>query len=215
MALAGLEPALPFAVVAVGLIYTAADLREGLLQLWGWRRLLFLPIACVLFNEPQWKTAFLRVFAASTALVALLVLLLSVQQTVAQGASSLVPVTLVRNYVVQGMTFTVGLVACALLIPNETGRLRKAWIACAVVLALAATLVTQGRSGYLVLLVVSGTFVCASLIQRGVPLLKAVPAGMAVLAVALALLAAAVTLALYTMRPSARPRRPRYALCSP
>ena len=154
-------------IVAIGIVYSAGGWREGLLQLWGWRRLLFLPIGCALFYEPQWKDQFLRVFAVATALVATLVLALFLQASFSSDSGGPAPVTLVRNYVVQSMTFTVGLVACAVLAAKGGPRERWLWVACAVPLVLAITLASQGRSGYLVLLVV--TFICVTglLLEQG------------------------------------------------
>ncbi len=179
-----------FGVVAVGVLYSAGGWREGLLQLWGWRRLLYLAIACALFNDPRWKKIFLRVFAVATALVAAATLLISIQQTLAQGGSSLVAVTLVRNYVVQGMTFTVGLVACGLLVQVDHKRWRMAWLACAGVLLLATALVTEGRSGYLILVVVGLTFALGTLVQRGLAWPRALLGATGIAAIILSLVAA-------------------------
>lgn len=176
-------------VVAIGIVYSAGGWREGLSQLWGWRRLLFLAIACSLFADLLWKRTFLRIFAGATAAVAALTLAIAAAQALAQGSFTLGPVTLIRNYVVQGMTFTVGIVACATLCRIDEGRWRWLWAACACVLLLAATLVTQGRSGYLVLLVVASVFVLGTLLHRGMPLGRALLGTAAIAAVAIALVA--------------------------
>ncbi len=181
--------ALFLAVVAIGILYSAGGWREGLSQLWGWRRLLFLAIACSLFGDLLWKRTFLRIFAGATAVVAALALIMGAYQALSQGSFAPASVTLVRNYVVQGMTFTVGMVACATLFKLDDRRWRWVWATGGGVLLLAATLVTQGRSGYLVLLVVATVFVLGTLIHRGMPLGRALLGSAGVAAVAIALVA--------------------------
>ncbi len=174
-------------VLAAGIVYSAGGWREGLKQLWAWRTLGFLAIAAALFDEPRWKGFALRAFAGVSALGASAVVLLSVQQSLASGQHFPVPVTLFRNYATQGMTFTAALVTCGALLWTERGRWRGVWVASALVLLVAITVVTEGRSGYLVLLAALATFALASLLHKGLSPVHALAGALAMAGLALAL----------------------------
>jgi O-antigen ligase len=189
--------ALLLALLGAGILYSASGWRDGLNQLWAWRTLGFMAIAAALFDDVRWKRIALRAFAGVTALGALAVVLMSIQQTWASGQHNPVPVTLFRNYATQGMTFTAALVACGLLWWVESGRWRQLWCASALVLLVATTVVTEGRSGYLVLLAAAAVFVLGSLLQMGLSLTRALAGALAI---------AGLGLALVTASPVARQR---------
>lgn len=176
--------------LAAAIMYSASGWREGLGQWWAWRSLIFLVIAAALFDDWHWKRIALRTFAGVTALGAAAVLIMSLQQTLAAGQYHPVPVTLFRNYATQGMTFTAALVACGSLWWIETGRWRNLWTACALVLLLATTVVTEGRSGYLVLLAATAAFVLGSLLHKGLSPARALAGALAMAGLGLALVAA-------------------------
>ena len=189
--------ALLLLLLAAGILYSASGWREGLNQLWAWRTLGFMAIAAALFDDVHWKRIALRTFAGVTALGALAVVLMSIQQTVASGQHFPVAVTLFRNYATQGMTFTAALVACGALWRVENGRWRRLWGASALLLLVATTVVTEGRSGYLVLLAAAAAFVLGSLLQMGLSLTRALAGALAI---------AGLGLALVTASPVARQR---------
>ena len=182
--------ALLLLMLAAGILYSASGWKEGLHQLWAWRSLVFMTIAVALFDDLRWRQIALRTFASVTAVGAAAVLLLSLQQTLASGQHAPVPVTLFRNYATQGMTFTAAIMACGCLWWVESGRWRHLWALCALVLLLAITISTQGRSGYLILLASGATFVLGSLLQKGLSPLRALAGALAMAGLGLALIAA-------------------------
>lgn len=177
------------AVLALGVTYSEGGWRDGWNQLWAWRTLFFMVLVSTLFDDERWKRIGLRALATSTALVALAALILSAWQARSLGLQALPPVMLVRNYATQGMTFTTALVACAMLLRLDPRRLRLLWAGCALVLLLSITLVTEGRSGYLVLLASAGVFTLALLLHKGLSLPRALLAGTGTVALGLALVA--------------------------
>lgn len=176
--------------MALGIVYSVSGWQEGLKQLWAWRIVLFMLLAAALFDIPRWKRNALRFFSGVTTLGAAAVLLLSIQQSLVSGHLSPTPVTLFRNYATQGMTFTTALVACGCLLFIERGRIRFLWMASAVLLLVATTVTTEGRSGYVILLVSGAAFALGALLQKGMTRTRATAGALAMVALGLILVAA-------------------------
>lgn len=147
-----------FAVLVIGATYSVAGPREGFGMVWGWRKLLMLPIAAALFVDWQAKVHLLRVMVAAAAVAALASFIvvagqISLPSSIGHGKMGV----LVRNHATQGMIFAMASFggASLALFPamGEPLARRRLWGAAALVLAANVVLVTPGRSGYLALLV--------------------------------------------------------------
>lgn len=147
-----------YAVMLLGLTYTAADWPVAFGMLHGWRKILLLPIAVALFDEVRSKLALLQVFvgiAAGAALVSFGGAILGSGPAI--GATDLAIGIVVRNHAAQGMLFAAAAFGAAALVLMETGRRRWGWAALALLLVANVVLVTPGRSGYIVLLASTAT----------------------------------------------------------
>lgn len=135
--------------VVVGMFYSVAPQDQAWSMLGGWRKLLLLPLALALFEEPFWKRRFLAVLISVAALSCLASFALW-----GLGVSLIndEPGVLLRNHAFQGAVFAVSAFA-ACVHAREQRRGRWLLVAVALLLVTNILLVTSGRSGYLVLLV--------------------------------------------------------------
>jgi O-antigen ligase len=163
-------------VVALGVAWSEAGTREALSTLWGWRKLLMLPAAMALFESPAARASALRVLVLLATLGAL-----------AAGASWLgrfsypvpepIPGILLRNHSTQGAVFAVAAACAAWLAAAASGRARLAWAGAGVVLVAGLMLFTPGRSGYVVVLVLTAVSVAGWAVDRGLGLWKGLVGG--------------------------------------
>ncbi|MEW6593506.1 MAG: O-antigen ligase family protein [Thermodesulfobacteriota bacterium] len=139
-------------VLLLGLCYGPAPFAEKLAVLKGWRKLLLLPLAVLLFDEPRWKQRLTWVLI----LVAAGAMLRSYAGFLGGG-----PTIVVHNQATQGMFFAVAAFAALGMmfsvsfsrIPARVARL--ALFGVAMLLIANVVFVNTGRSGYLALLVLS------------------------------------------------------------
>jgi O-antigen ligase len=155
-----------YAVTCIGTLYSVAPLYETA-HIWaGWSKLLLLPIAMALFDDPRWKQRFLLFFIGVVTLCALI----SFGMWVADYATFIepgVPGILVRNHSTQGLLFAVGAYAACLIALNQEGKsFRLAMAACALLMMANIVFVTTGRSGYVAALMLTA-IVAASILFRG------------------------------------------------
>ena len=62
-------------MLIIGCFYSVADYQDTLRSLWGWRKILLLPLGLVLFNDALWKNKFaysLMIFVAIVSLFCIL-----------------------------------------------------------------------------------------------------------------------------------------------
>ena len=177
-----------FAILVLGATYSVAGLQEGFGMVWGWRKLLMLPIAAALFTGARDKGRLLQVFVLAATIVALVsfgLVLARVGLTRYAGNSE--PGVLVRNHATQGMFFAMAAFggAALALFPalGETWLRRRLWAAAALVLAANVVLVTPGRSGYIALLAAAVCLGAGWALSRGMSLLKAGAVTLCVVAV--------------------------------
>jgi len=142
------------AAVSVGLAYSIGSPDDSWGMWWGWRKLLLLPIAAALFDDPGWKRrlAWILVLVATLcALVSYAGILLHVSYYLYE------PGVVIRNHATQGMMFSVAAFAAVLLLrAGAPSRAQRLFLAAAALLLIAnAVFVTTGRSGYLVAAVLS------------------------------------------------------------
>lgn len=181
-----------FAVLVAGAFYGAATPADGFGMVWGWRKLLLVPLAAALFDDARWKTRLLCVFVAVSAVTALAALVLGLLQ-IPLPVAARVPGVIVRNHATQGVVFAAAaFAAAALALFNlDTGaRRRVLWAGCGVVILAALLLVTPGRSGYVVLLAGAAAMAIGWTLAARRSLLVAAAAAVVLVAVAAGLLAA-------------------------
>ncbi|MBC5785347.1 O-antigen ligase family protein [Ramlibacter sp. USB13] len=146
-----------FLVLAIAITYSAAPAHEGLVALGSWRKLLFLPIAMSLFDEPAAKRQMAAGLVAAASLLAV-VSFVSFGLDIRFFPNDFAGIV-ARNHGTQGMLFAAAAFAAACLATEpRAGRWRAALLAAAAFLALNVVVVGQARSGYLVLLACMALF---------------------------------------------------------
>jgi O-antigen ligase len=145
-------------MLIIGCFYSVADYQDTLRSLWGWRKILLLPLGLVLFNDALWKNKFaysLIIFVAIASLFCILCYLLQLNIREQE------PGVLIRNHATQGMIFsaTLFLLGVFLLFKKHILPIRSLWIL-GLMLVIIGVLVymTPGRSGYLAFMVVTVYF---------------------------------------------------------
>lgn len=159
------------AVVTVGIAYSIGSRDDSFGMWWGWRKLLLLPIAVALFDDPAWKRRLGLILVAVATLCALVSyagMLLHVTYYLYE------PGVVIRNHATQGMIFSVAAFSAVLLMKagTPTRAQRRLLGAAALLLIANAVFITTGRSGYLVAAVLTVALVLgwpggrASLLRR-------------------------------------------------
>jgi O-antigen ligase len=140
-------------MLIIGCFYSVADYQDTLRSLWGWRKILLLPLALVLFNDALWKNKFaysLIVFVATASLFCILFYLLQL------SINKQLPGVLIRHHATQGMIFsaTLFLLGMFLLFKKHILPIRSLWIVGFMLPILGALVyITPGRRGYLAFMV--------------------------------------------------------------
>ena len=137
-------------VLFLGLFYGPAPLADKLAILKGWRKLLLLPMAILLFDDTRWKQR----LTWAIILVATLSMLRSYAGLLGYGST-----VVVHNPATQGMFFAVAAFAAVVMLFSRHVSLTPAmrWgMGVTIVLLVADVIfVNSGRSGYLALLVLA------------------------------------------------------------
>jgi len=153
------------ACLIVATTYGPAPRAEAISMLTGWRRMLLLPIAVGLFNETAWKTRTLWILISVLDLAALVSYgLLATHLQI----SHLGPAISIRNYVTQGMVFSVGVFSAAMMLkqPNNLSSAQKRFLFFSILLLASNALgVMSGRSAYMVM-AVCGVAYALSFVHR-------------------------------------------------
>lgn len=148
-----------YAMVSLGVLYSAAPFSESL-DMWGsWRKLLLVPLVASVYTTPLWKQRLVYYFIG---VIALSALVSSAGYLFDFGIYKFPVGIVVDNHATQGMLFSVAMFASLVLLrfpfsPHFT----QGWLLklSAGLLALNIIFVTPGRSGYLVFIVLIMTFV--------------------------------------------------------
>lgn len=139
-------------VLCLGVLYGPVPFFEKIRILMGWRKLLLLLLALLVFDEFPWKQR-LAYIVVGTALTGALLSYF--------GLLGYTPTVVVHNHATQGMYFAVGAFAAIVLIFSSpqpammTPRVRWGLGVSAALLVMNTIFVTSGRSGYLALLVLA------------------------------------------------------------
>jgi O-antigen ligase len=142
-------------LLSIDCLYSVAPLKETLESLWGWRKILLLPLGLVLFNDALWKNKFaysLMIFVGIVSLFCILFYLLQL------NIHHQEPGVLIRNHSTQGMVFSVTLflMGMVLLFKKHMLPIRSTWFLGFMLMILGALVyMTPGRSGFLAFVVVT------------------------------------------------------------
>jgi O-antigen ligase len=142
-------------MLIIGCFYSMADYKETLSSLWGWRKILLLPIALSLFADHIWKDRFLNVCVGFIFLCSILSIVSFIWQF---GVYRFAPGIIIRNYATQGMVFAVAIFSIVMrFIYQKKFKLRDEWphIFYIASILIALVFMTPGRSGYLAFIVLS------------------------------------------------------------
>jgi O-antigen ligase len=142
-------------LLSVDCLYSVAPLKETLESLWGWRKILLLPLGLVLFNDPLWKNKFAYSLMIFVAIVSLFCVLFYLLELNVRGE---LPGVLIRNHATQGMIFsaTLFLMGMILLFKKHILPIRRLWVLGLMLIILGVLVyMTPGRSGYLAFMVVT------------------------------------------------------------
>ena len=145
-------------LLSLDCFYSVAPLKETLESLWGWRKILLLPLGLVLFNDILWKNKFAYSLMIFIGLISLFCMLFYVLELSIHGQE---PGVLIRNHATQGMIFSVTLLlkGVCLLFKKSILPIRGLWILVLMLIILAVLVyMTPGRSGYLAFMVVTVYF---------------------------------------------------------
>ena len=142
-------------MLIIGCFYSMADFKETLSSIWGWRKILLLPIALSLFADHVWKDRFIKVSVEFIFLCSLLSITSFIWQF---EVYRFAPGIVIRNYATQGMVFAVAIFSIVMgFIYQKKFKVQHEWphIFYMISLLIALIFMTPGRSGYLVLIVLS------------------------------------------------------------
>jgi O-antigen ligase len=142
-------------LLSIDCFYSVAPLKETLESLWGWRKILLLPLGLVLFNDTLWKNKFAYSLMTFVGIVSLFCILFYLLELNIRGQE---PGILIRNHATQGMIFsgTLFLMSVFLLFKKHILSIRRLWVLGLMLIILGALFyMTPGRSGYLAFMVVT------------------------------------------------------------
>ena len=153
-------------MLIIGCFYSVADYQDTLRSLWGWRKILLLPIALSLFADHVWKDRFIKVCMGFIFLCSLLSIASFIWQF---EVYRFAPGIVIRNYATQGMVFAVAIFSIVMgFIYQKKFKVQHEWphIFYMISLLIAIIFMTSGRSGYLVLIVLSIYFCYRTIIYK-------------------------------------------------
>lgn len=142
-------------LLTIDCFYSVAPLKETLESLWGWRKILLLPLGLVLFNDALWKNKFAYSLMTFVGIVSLFCMLFYFLELNVRGQE---PGVLIRNHATQGMIFsaTLFLMGVFLLFKKHILPIRSTWFLGLMLMILGVLVyMTPGRSGYLAFMVMT------------------------------------------------------------
>jgi len=180
------------AIIVIGTLHGMAPWPSRLGQVSGWRKALLFLFAAAVFDDQESKRELTGIYFAVCLIASLLALMtfvfdIQIHRDIGRGI-------LIHNYATQSFVFSIaaGVAAIALLNRKqfEDDLLLKHWLVAAIAIVLFIldiAFVSQGRSGYLALVVMAGTL---GVMLGGQSRRAKVLSGIGVLAIMLAVLAA-------------------------
>lgn len=136
-------------VVLIGLTYASVSWGERWTDVLKWRTILWFVVLLSIFGDERWKMRLIM----TVVVVAAVGLLGSFVATTGWVTFGRTPTTLLRNYVTQGMTFSVAGLICLWMVLEQKaqGLMRWLWLGLGTLFACNVIFVTHSRSAYVVL----------------------------------------------------------------
>jgi O-antigen ligase len=153
-------------VVAAGVLYTEGPREEAISTLWGWRKLLMLPLAMAFMASERGRRLLVGGFVSlcvAAAAVSFVAWALKAHVPTANAETDVVGMV-VRNHSTQSAMFSLAIFSAAAVALLGTGlAARTRWLFAGASLFILGNLllVTPGRSGYVALLVMLGVLALA------------------------------------------------------
>ena len=135
-------------IIFISTFWSIAPLNSAFGELWGWRKILLLPISLALFCDAKYKDKAINIFLIFTSIICII----SLWNIFVEKENGI----LIRNYATQGMIFSVSLIVFLnklLLSYKSLNSLKKITYFCLIPIFALGILNIQGRSGYLALIV--------------------------------------------------------------
>jgi len=135
-------------IIFISTFWSIAPLNSAFGELWGWRKILLLPISLALFCDAKYKDKAINIFLIFTSIICLI----SLWTLFVLKENGI----LIRNYATQGMIFSVSLIVFLnklLLSYKSLNSLKKITYFCLILIFALGILNIEGRSGYLALIV--------------------------------------------------------------
>ncbi len=148
-----------YAMVSLGVFYSAAPFSESVDMWASWRKLLLIPLAASVYTDFVWKQRLVNVFIVIGTLAALLSFIGYIFDF---GICKFSQGIVMEHHATQGMLFSVVIFACLVqlcLSPSSNSAVNWLLKLSAIVLTLNILFVTPGRSGYLALIVLVMIFI--------------------------------------------------------
>lgn len=140
-------------MLAISTTWSVVTLTEALSSLWGWRKILLLPISLVLFQGAIWKERAIKGFVSFSIVFCVASYIMFLFDHPVHGWEAGV---LVRNHATQGMIFAIAafvMFTKLVIFPTRFEKFKTAILLIAVLaLVINVSFITPGRSGYVVLL---------------------------------------------------------------
>ena len=135
-------------IIFISTFWSIAPLNSAFGELWGWRKILLLPISLALFCDAKYKDKAINIFLIFTSIICII----SLWDLFVEKENGI----LIRNYATQGMIFSVSLIVFLnklLLSYKSLNSLKKITYFCLILIFALGILNIEGRSGYLALIV--------------------------------------------------------------
>jgi len=135
-------------IIFISTFWSIAPLNSAFGELWGWRKILLLPISLALFCDAKYKDKAINIFLIFTSIICII----SLWDLFVEKENGI----LIRNHATQGMIFSVSLIVFLnklLLSYKSLNSLKKITYFCLILIFALGILNIEGRSGYLALIV--------------------------------------------------------------
>ncbi len=159
-----------YAVVLLGVLYTSAPAGDVRMHLSKYGKLLLVPALLPLLAEPRWRRHCMHAFLAAMGFILLSVyanVFWQLPWSITKNQGWGVDHTVVGDYITQNIMMAFFTIAAIAQGQAATVSWRRwLWWLCALLAAVAVTQLSQGRTGYLLLLVAVVTYVFCALRGR-------------------------------------------------
>jgi len=180
-----------YIIIGIGVLYSIGDHKEAIGMLSGWRKILLLPLAVALFDETKWKFRLVISLITAASIFCLLSYIGVITHIYFPVPEHVLGITL-RNHATQGMIFAVAAFSAATLaisLSKLSINFRLALVTTSILMIANIAFITNGRSGYIVLIVCSASIIIGLLISSRKTTVKSISITLVSLAVVSATLA--------------------------